>query len=970
MGSASQIVASATPEVQERLVRMSSGGEMEIEEGGETELDPEALTEMDEDESDEEEEDGEGEENEDNDEYQLEFETGMDPLAFAEANESGVMPFEQFQKMEYEALAARKRKALELKRAVKAKPSQTPEELFGASVEEIWESAGFGSGRRSRRRRRKKRKKLGRPAKKIPPEVARMLGESNLLYATGKFEEAVLLLKECVRISPNVPDSYHTLGLLYDAMGDRKKALNFYMIAAHLTPKDSVLWKRLASWSMEQGNVGQVIYCLTKAVKADPDDVDAKWDRASLFAEHHEYQKAAEAFEQILVQRPSDVEVCKMVARMHHKTGNCDRAIQVLERLIEEYPAESDLTAVNLLAELLMERGQFATAIAHIDHAATMNGNPDQNLPIDLSIKAGICHAHLGNLEDAESYFEELSEERIEGLADLVIDVGDAYLALGEHKYALHYYAMLQGHKTFDNASIRLKVAECQVALSETKTAINLYHKVLQEVPHQIETRLTLASLLNGEGCHDEAISVLSPPEDSENAGASAPADTEETLPWWKDGEVRKKLADFYLEKERYHDYLDTIVPAIQETLYLEQRNQKVRNRRLQQVRQSRRRLPKSVLLERASWIDGRAPDEVFHGFRPVLSSADMTKAARARKQLQKLLDEKRDKKAAAIAAGQTYESDEESEEEPIPREVRHKKQPLPNLLKDEEHFQLILKCCRTLLATRRYWEALEIIHHTLQVGYGLEPEKRDELRNLGARISYQLKDANYGFDCVKYMVMQRPYSNCTWNRYFQVISSSEARVAKHNKFLLTMKSKYPDCVPLMIISGHQFSMISQQQGALREYLHAYKLQPEDPFVNLCVGTSLINLSLGFRLTNRNQCILQGFAFLHKYQRLVNNSQESNFNLARAYHHVGLLQLAVNYYEKVLSTYEKDRPLVKLPHEAADILTGEAPKRVMSDRESGHCNLHREAAYNLHLIYKKSGASHIARQLLKDYCTV
>lgn len=62
--------------------------------------------------------------------------------------------------------------------------------------------------------------------------------------------QAVELLKECVRIAPNVPDSYHTLGLLYDAMSDRKKALNFYMIAAHLTPKDSVLWKRLASWSM------------------------------------------------------------------------------------------------------------------------------------------------------------------------------------------------------------------------------------------------------------------------------------------------------------------------------------------------------------------------------------------------------------------------------------------------------------------------------------------------------------------------------------------------------------------------------------------------------------------------------------------------------------------------------------------------------------------------------------------------
>jgi len=67
---------------------------------------------------------------------------------------------------------------------------------------------------------------------------------------TCDYSQAVEILKEVVRIAPNVADSYHTLGLLYDAKGDRKRALNFYMIAAHLTPKDIVLWKRLASWSM------------------------------------------------------------------------------------------------------------------------------------------------------------------------------------------------------------------------------------------------------------------------------------------------------------------------------------------------------------------------------------------------------------------------------------------------------------------------------------------------------------------------------------------------------------------------------------------------------------------------------------------------------------------------------------------------------------------------------------------------
>ncbi|CAM6088014.1 unnamed protein product [Calypogeia fissa] len=915
----------------------------------------------------------EGGEDDENNDYQLQFETGMDPLAFAEEDESGVAPFQQFERLEYEVLAARKRKALALKKgnskATTSKNTQQQNELFGAGVEEIWDSAGMGLGGgrgRGGGRRRKRRKKLGRPkGSTLTPETRKKLGEANVLYAIGKFDEAVEVLKEVVRLAPNVPDSYHTLGLLYDAMGDRKKALNFYMIAAHLTSKDTALWKRLASWSMEQGNVGQVIYCLTKAIKADPEDVDAKWDRASLYAERNEYGKAAEAFEQILQQRSSDVEVCKMVAKMYHKTGQHDRATQVLEKLIEEHPSEADLTAVNLLAELHMEKGAFATAIAHIDHARTVYCS-DLGLPLDLAIKAGICHAYLGNLEDAESYFEELPEELVDGCGDLVMDVGDVFLALGEYEHALRYYRMLQGDKTVDNASLNLKMAQCHAASHSATVAIELYHKVLEELPEHVEARVALASLLVENGDHPAAVAVLSPPESSATPGELQGSD--EGQQWWQDGIVRKKLAELHYSKGEFHLYLDAILPAIQETLYSKHYNPKGR---------SSKRLSKSVLVERSKWLEERAPNEVFHGFRPVLSSADTVKAARAKRTLARLTAEKEEKKAAALAAGLEYDSKEESEEDPaahnpeltVDPELNLKQPPpLPDLLKDEEHYQLLLQCCKTLAALRRPWEALEIIQHVLHARDGLTKEQRDELRALGAKISFETKDVKYGFNCVRHSVLQRPYSTSAWNRYYQIISRSEVKVHKHNKFLLQMRKKYPDCTASMMICGHQFNMINQQQGAIREYLQAYKLQPEDPFINLCVGTAFINLSLGFRLNNRNQCIMQGFAFLYKYQRLISYNQESNYNLARAYHHVGLLQLAVNYYEKVLNHYEKDHPIVQPSNETADILLATAVKTVPTGIDTGHCNLQREAAYNLHLIYKKSGAFDLARQVLKDHC--
>jgi general transcription factor 3C polypeptide 3 (transcription factor C subunit 4) len=58
------------------------------------------------------------------------------------------------------------------------------------------------------------------------------------------------VLHEVIRLAPNLPEPYHILGLVHDALGDYKKALNFYMFSARLKPKDPTLWKAIYTWSM------------------------------------------------------------------------------------------------------------------------------------------------------------------------------------------------------------------------------------------------------------------------------------------------------------------------------------------------------------------------------------------------------------------------------------------------------------------------------------------------------------------------------------------------------------------------------------------------------------------------------------------------------------------------------------------------------------------------------------------------
>jgi len=82
-------------EYEQGLQLLDVGGEAEGEAEAEAEIEGEA---------------------EDEDEYSLLFEGEMDPLRFAEEDENGKLPYEQFQRLEYEALAARKRKTLAARR--------------------------------------------------------------------------------------------------------------------------------------------------------------------------------------------------------------------------------------------------------------------------------------------------------------------------------------------------------------------------------------------------------------------------------------------------------------------------------------------------------------------------------------------------------------------------------------------------------------------------------------------------------------------------------------------------------------------------------------------------------------------------------------------------------------------------------------------------------------------------------------
>ncbi|KAI9228934.1 MAG: hypothetical protein DHS80DRAFT_14825 [Piptocephalis tieghemiana] len=149
----------------------------------------------------------------------------------------------------------------------------------------------------------------------------------------------------------------------------------------------------------------------------------------------------------------------------------------------------------------------------------------------------------------------------------------------------------------------------------------------------------------------------------------------------------------------------------------------------------------------------------------------------------------------------------------------------------------------------------------------------------------------------------------------------------------------------LLSLYGHVSATARTYRSSIAYFLRAFTLHPSDPILNLSLGISYLGRAMQRTTADRQSEILWGFSYLYRYADLRSGTpsspwdQEVHYNLARAFHHLGLVHLAIPHYEKVL---EMDDPT----------------------------NLCFEAAYNLSLIYLTSGSPLLASSLLDKYCTV
>lgn len=835
--------------------------------------------------------------------------------------------------------------------------------------------------RKKARSREKYRRRHGpsRRRRDLPEEVSRKLGEANILYATQRHQEAITLLQEIVRLAPNAPDAYHLLGLLYDEIGDASKSLNFFMIAAHLTPKQVDLWRRLANMSSQQGLVRQALYCLTQVTKRDKDDQDAKYDRGILLSQLGQRKKAIELLEQVHTAHPEHSDVVKQLSRLYYHTSQHDKAVDILKSYWEKYPETMDLTHINLLAELLCspELASWQEALDVLAKARRELLNNGQEMPIELEVKSALATARLGDLEEAERQLQPLFEQDVAVYDDLFSAVADTFEAIGRDEKAEPFLRALADCPATSRLEVWRRLAECRGRLHGPTAVVDVWKQYTEGLdptyPGYMDSIYNLADALRTAGDDEGATRALSRLGGELPEGSLAGMDTLTTE------EDLLQRASVLKACGRQDLLISLALPSLKATLAALAISDPALDGRCGPATKKTRGYTRSRTAAAAAAAAAApvAEEAVFVGY-----VSDQRR--RGRKKNQNWDDEDneydgmqdddvpsaeelvRAGNAAYVATGGMLGT--MSLSAPM----------LPGVLKEAETFQLMVDTALNLISSGRATEARNLAELAVEVLGKRSPNrrKRDTMRLLAGKAALLEGDLNAALQWLKSPATRWNASPAPWNAFSQV-QAAAGGARQTIKFLAPLRARNSTSLPLALMLGHAHLQAGAYASALSEYFQAYRFAPDEPLVLLCIASALVNQAASKHVPDRHAAVLQAFGFLQEYSRKRRDPIEAAYNAGRAAQHLSLNFLAVPLYEQALAAARKENAGHgggdgDVRAVAAASGSGAVPMNMdglVSPTVNNQYSVAPEAAFNLSLILKASGATCLAKKVRKKHLT-
>eukprot|EP00737_Agarophyton_chilense_P000927 gb/GEZJ01001032.1/.p1 GENE.gb/GEZJ01001032.1/~~gb/GEZJ01001032.1/.p1 ORF type:complete len:863 (+),score=129.79 gb/GEZJ01001032.1/:350-2938(+) len=810
------------------------------------------------------------------------------------------------------------------------------EEVFGATIDDL-----IAVRQQFRRRGRKRKlrhgqhgtKKRARPTD-VPRKLGSVMGAATLAYVAKNFKEASELLQRVISEAPSAVAPRRTLALIHEEQGDKKKALELYMSAAELNRQDKDLWKRNAALWEEEGDFEKAIYCLSQALRGSNNgDTAALRGRGLLFMKLGKHGKAAENFSRIARITPDDIELAHLVTGLYRKAKSTEKASKVIEGMVRDCEVaaqrkstgrHSKLKSIQALLEILIAlrfvENRYLDAAALLSRAKDLNAELGCALTFVQRLLEAICHHRLVSSTVAEPTFREFmsSPSIIAKHPMLLKQVADACREGSNFADGVRAYTMLLDMKnqTENPVDLRLHRAVCCLGIGDMTKAKSDLEWVLSEHPRHVEASLRYQQ--------------FQPTKEIAKAKRKTTKKYSNLVVQYSlTGKERREAVDALALGKNLFDSGDTdgfllqVFTPLEYALFLSESDPQENSIQYSIGNENVRKETEGINATDGSKAnDMPDPIESYRMARVTTIGMDREKLQELGASMMRILvDDQMVEVAEMVVFSFQARND--------------------------------LKKASSLV---RIFDSLA---HLRLSGGRMDLKRR--LRVLDTITSTAVGDLARAHDTGRILLLEEPKSADEAFAYAVIDQmwkiESDVQRNRSFQFLKRLRRKNPSLY-LAFIAGNCSSRggINIRRYTVGIYLHALNLFPNHPLICLVLAIQTLYVASGRRIQNRNEMITYALAFLNDYRRNRTAGapaeerglyeMETDYNLGRAMHQLGLLHYAAEAYKRVLT---KDY------------------EGVVRDKTPMWADVKRDAAYNLIQIYRGSGCLEMATAVCEEY---
>lgn len=808
----------------------------------------------------------------------------------------------------------------------------------------------------SRKKKKKKKKAtLATPIGRVSQQVRDLLGQGHNSFLKRDYEMAISLLEEAIRLAPGLADPFVTLGAIYEELNDPKRSLEALLVAVHLTPGDTDLWKRVAIMSQTVGNLDQAIYCFKRCVKAVSGAEAEPYlrDLANLYVQAGRFQEAANILRKLAPGATGEdaVEFGTLLAKSLYNINEKPEAMEVLETLLEKSRQPNsnisiDANIINMLAEVYLDIREWGRCFTLLTSVLDMDHLEDpEKCPVDLVAKLALAAApsyqrHSNICVKASAC---VRATPVESHYDLYLLVADGFIANNLTELALELLepalAALSPHALEDQtiaatvSGVKARTGKCQYAVGNFNSAAELLEEFVEyEKRHNRradpDSLVMLADSWRNTGRELEAGELLLHSLNYEDllACRTLPTATSTTQrrKWLETLQhLLKTHGDKLFEKNQIDlkhvqaKFANTFLTLLNDC---ELDAQRIARHRLQVVDGPSGSMSAPSIDDGASLAGGRGTT---------------TPAWRVRKELDlegvedtlgssKFVDLVVKGSAVCAAVGREKESVE------LIEAILYNKRKKWGQRSGEDG------------AVAQLIEILEKLSYNLSLSCGLHKVTTKYLRQqVNDGLASETPDMA-SIESALSVVTKLMFRPEDADRRF-----TQREILDLRSWLVRQACKNPLVHAICLFCGHICVYSQNYRFASQEYIRAHRLRPEDPWPLLCLSSSLLSLAMSRTTRDRQLTILKAFGILSEYakkrtEQIGKHAAEAEirYNFGRAFHQLSLWHHADIEYRAALE------------------MIGSKPATEQLEI------LRRSVAYNLSLIRQRSGEDDQATDIL------